>query len=220
MQAIRCSSLRFPLSRCKVAAVCAEGIVSTAGVMMTIGKTAADAVALARPLSSLAAFEAGWAECHSKWEARWQAAFDDTDPFFTGSVPTLVRIETIPDHQMCGIRLAQGVGGCLRLQDLGGAGEAGGAAAGVSRVFYASVLSIVSQMRTNLPLMYEKVWPTSQVSTFVSSAVQLLELIALRKTPALPFTVYCPLYVSPVQCLPCSACLTRKAPRHRATARR
>lgn len=31
-------------------------------------------------------------------------------------------------------------------------------------MYYASVLSIVSQMRTNLPLMYKKVWPTSQGS--------------------------------------------------------
>ena len=36
------------------------------------------------------------------------------------------------------------------------------------------VLSIVSQMRTNLPLMYEKVWRQPGVSTFVFSAVQLL----------------------------------------------
>lgn len=43
--------------------------------------------------------------------------------------------------------------------------ELGTAAAGVARVYYASVLSIVSQMRTNLPLMYDKVWPTSQGSS-------------------------------------------------------
>ena len=32
-------------------------------------------------------------------------------------------------------------------------------AAGVARVFYMSVLTVVSQMRTNLPLIFERVWP-------------------------------------------------------------
>ena len=46
--------------------------------------------------------------------------------------------------------------------DLDGADTPGSTAADVSRVYYASALSIVSQMRTNLPMMHDKVFPTSQ----------------------------------------------------------
>ena len=74
---------------------------------------------------------------HVKWETRWQSSFNASDPFFSGAAPVL---------------------------DLADAATPGSAAAGVARVYYASVLSIVSQMRTNLPLMHDKVFPTSQGS--------------------------------------------------------
>lgn len=111
----------------------------TIRIVLAVGRSAASATALATATASTAAaFDRSWSECHSKWEARWQSAFQPSDPFFTGSLPTL---------------------------DLDGMDELGTAAAGVARVYYASVLSIVSQMRTNLPLMYDKVWPTSQGSS-------------------------------------------------------
>jgi hypothetical protein len=107
--------------------------------IMAVGGSVADASALANgAATSTAAFENSWAESHSKWEARWQSAFDPTDQFFSGCVPTL---------------------------ELDGMEAENTSAAGVSRVYYASVLSIVSQLRTNLPLMYDKVWPTSQGSS-------------------------------------------------------
>jgi hypothetical protein len=116
----------------------APGATRTIRVVLAVARAAADAEALAGPVAaSAAAFGQSWAACHSRWETRWQSAFDPSDAFFTGSVPTL---------------------------ELDGEGEPGSEAAGVRRVYYASVLSIVSQLRTNLPLMYAKVWPTSQGS--------------------------------------------------------
>lgn len=106
--------------------------------IMTVASSVANASALASAAAtSTAVFEHSWAECHRKWEARWQSAFDPADGFFSGSVPTL---------------------------ELDGMENENTSAAGVARVYYASVLSILSQMRTNLPLMYDKVWPTSQGS--------------------------------------------------------
>lgn len=110
----------------------------TLRAIMTVGTSVADASAVANgAATSTATFEDSWSESHRRWEARWQAAFDPADHFFSGCVPTL---------------------------ELDDAEDESTSAAGVSRVYYASVLSIVSQMRTNLPLMYEKVWPTSQGS--------------------------------------------------------
>ena len=116
----------------------APGATRTIKIIMAIGSHATAAQTLAQSAAgSEAAFDRSWAAAHTKWEARWQAAFDPHDEFFTGSVPTL---------------------------DLEGTSTPGSEAAGVSRVYYASVLSIISQMRTNLPLLYDKVWPTSQGS--------------------------------------------------------
>jgi len=113
----------------------------TIRMIMTIGKSGAEATALAAAAAATpAAFAAAWSAASSKWEERWQSAFDDKDSFFTGSMPT------------------------LDLEDSGDVEEAA-EAADAARVYYASVLSIVSQMRTNLPLMYGKVWPTSQGSS-------------------------------------------------------
>lgn len=106
------------------------GATRTLRVVMAVANASDTAMALA--LSSAASadvFDATWAECHDKWEARWRAAFNNSDAFFSGSLPIL---------------------------DLEGASDPTTPAANVTRVYYASVLSIVSQMRTNLPLMYNK----------------------------------------------------------------
>ena len=58
--------------------------------------------------------------------------------------------------------------GALPALELAGESEPGSAAAGVSRVYYSSALSVVSQLRTNLPLMHDKVFPTSQVIPFAA----------------------------------------------------
>tara|TARA_B110000208_G_C11778562_1_gene432975 strand:+ start:128 stop:2587 length:2460 start_codon:yes stop_codon:yes gene_type:complete len=110
----------------------------TLSVVFAVGTTVAAAEALAgKAAATQAHFDASWAAAQIKWEARWQSAFDPSDSYFSGAVPTLT---------------------------LAGAEENGvdATAAGVARVYYASVLSIVSQMRTNLPLLNDKVWPTSQ----------------------------------------------------------
>ena len=80
-------------------------------------------------LAALAAedFNRTWVAAHTQWQSRWAAAFDPEDPFFTGVVPTLELDTSDP------------------------------ASAGVARVYYQSALSVVSQMRTNLPLMHDKV---------------------------------------------------------------
>lgn len=86
-------------------------------------------------------FPTWWNEAHDKWQQRWDAAFDPTGSDFSGFAPT------------------------LKLND--GDGWNG---SDVERVYYASILSIVSLLRTNLPLMHSKVWPTSQgnVETFTN----------------------------------------------------
>jgi hypothetical protein len=109
----------------------------TIKIIMTIAATAKQAQALASSAAGTGqAFDASWSAAHSKWEARWQSAFNHSDSFFSGAAPILELQGPVP----------------------------GSMTSAVSRVYYASVLSIVSQMRTNLPKMYGKVWPTSQGS--------------------------------------------------------
>ena len=57
-------------------------------------------------------------------QARWQSAFNASDAFFSGAAPIL---------------------------DLDGADETGSTAWGVARVYYASILSVVSQVLGALP---------------------------------------------------------------------
>ena len=108
----------------------APGVTRTLRVVMAVANTSDNAMTLALSTAGTAeVFDMTWAECHDKWEARWHAAFNNSDAFFSGSLPIL---------------------------DLEGASDSTTLAADVTRVYYASVLSIVSQMRTNLPLMYNK----------------------------------------------------------------
>ena len=65
----------------------------TVRIIMTVGSSVADASSLASATAgSTVAFDRSWDACHSKWEARWQAAFDPTGILNPGkAVPTLNR---------------------------------------------------------------------------------------------------------------------------------
>eukprot|EP00040_Diaphanoeca_grandis_P021873 m.116789 g.116789 ORF g.116789 m.116789 type:complete len:861 (+) comp28539_c0_seq1:178-2760(+) len=102
-------------------------------VVLTISTNSSVAKGLAKNVcSSVQAFDNKWEDSKSKWQARWAAAFDPDNMDFSGSLPTLT---------------------------LDGNSEN---AAGVERVYYMSILSLLSLMRTNLPLMHDKVFTTSQ----------------------------------------------------------
>ena len=92
------------------------------------------------------AFDQVWVQAHDDWQTRWQQAFtppstasaaspaSTTNDFWSGSLPTL---DLAPD---AGTMSAD-------------------AGTDVARVFYMSTLTVVSQMRTNLPIIHSKVWP-------------------------------------------------------------
>eukprot|EP00039_Didymoeca_costata_P004349 m.72778 g.72778 ORF g.72778 m.72778 type:complete len:733 (-) comp12357_c0_seq3:125-2323(-) len=82
--------------------------------------------------SSSTNFAKTWNFAQSGWDERWSQVFTPQNTFFSGSLPTL---------------------------DLGLSGSKGQQ---VMNVFYMSVLSVVSNLRTNLPLVYSKVFVNGQ----------------------------------------------------------
>jgi hypothetical protein len=109
----------------------APGGVVTVRVSLAIG---ADAASTSRAVSAFsgekAAWTSAWSGAAAKWEARWQNAFAPNNGFWSGSLPTL---------------------------DF--AASEGSAGAEAARVYYMSVLTVVSQARTNLPLIHRIVFP-------------------------------------------------------------
>ena len=83
----------------------------------------------------LCAISADRLRCRRRRRRSWAEAFTpasalEVEPFWSGNLPTLsLAGDTVP----------------------------GSTAAGVSRVFYMSSLTVVAQLRTNLPLIFKKV---------------------------------------------------------------
>ena len=109
----------------------APGGVVTVRVSLAIG---ADAASTSRAVSAFsgdaATWLSAWIDAAAKWEARWQNAFTPNNGFWSGSLPTLAFASSEGDE-----------------------------GAEAARVYYMSVLTVVSQARTNLPLIHRIVFP-------------------------------------------------------------
>lgn len=100
------------------------GETETIRVVLTVAGNASEAAAEERVVArDLPTFEQTWAEAASKWEHRWQQAFTPNNEFFSGNLPSVEITEP----------------------------KAPGA--NVNRVFYMSALTVVTVLRTNLPLV-------------------------------------------------------------------
>ena len=105
-------------------------------LVLSVGSDPAAAAAVERGLAAdVGAFDAAWSAAASLWEERWSDAFTPSNGFWSGHLPTL---------------------------ELDTAAAAGTAAAGVARVFYMSILTVVSMARTNLPLVFDRVFVNGQ----------------------------------------------------------
>ena len=93
-------------------------------------------------------------DAHSEWQRRWDAAFTPDNGFWSGNLPTL---------------------------DLGGKAQSQGAA--VARVFYMAALTVISQMRTNLPIIFARAFPNG---TATSTSFLTISRAFLSRVP--PFT--------------------------------
>ena len=106
----------------------AAGATVTVRLAMAVGDDEVSAAAAESEFAAdLATFHTAFAEAQSKWEDRWQKAFDPNNGYWSGNLPTL----SLP----------------------------GPTGANVERVYYMSALTVVSQMRSNLPLVGPRVWP-------------------------------------------------------------
>jgi hypothetical protein len=115
-------------------------------IVLAVGNKAADAKALALSTSSSTnTFDRSWHTTHAQWQARWANAFDPIPGDFNGLLPT------------------------LNLEDAAGPGSG----SAVERVYYQSALSIISLLRTNLPLAAKHVYTTSQgnLEPFITGGV-------------------------------------------------
>ena len=105
----------------------------TLRIALSIGVDTAAAEATGKAFAAdSSTFELSWAAAHDQWQKRWAQAFTPApaDEFWSGNLPTLALAGDSVPHST---------------------------AAGVSRVFYMSILTVVAQMRTNLPLIFKKV---------------------------------------------------------------
>jgi hypothetical protein len=116
----------------------------TLKIAFAVGESSSDTAAVESACAKdEATFEAAWTAAHDKWQERWEQAFTPNNGFWSGNLPTLT-LES---------------GGDDDTGASSGGGRVSSAAADVSRVYYMSILTVVSQMRTNLPLIFERVWP-------------------------------------------------------------
>ena len=114
----------------------APGAIVTVRVSLAIGADAASTSKAVGAFSGDAAtWLSAWNDAAVKWEARWQNVFTPSNPFWSGSLPTL------------DFEASEG--------DNGGSAAADAAA----RVYYMSILTVVSQARTNLPIIHSIVFP-------------------------------------------------------------
>ena len=127
----------------------------TLRLLLAVGSDGAGALALASTLGgSDAAFDGAWAEAHSKWQDRWASAFD---PAAAAAAAAATSSSSSSSSSSSNGRFS----GMLPTLAIAATDAR---AAPVERVFYLSALTVVSLMRTNLPLVYDRVFTTSQGS--------------------------------------------------------
>ena len=153
----------------------APGGLVTIRISLAIGGDAAKTIAAAALFSgSTATWSTAWGEAASKWEARWQQVFTPDNGFWSGSLPVL---ELDADQETEAMRTetkentAKEERGTTKRappakRDTGKRDTAirsttgtETASDGVAQVYYMSILTVVSQARTNLPLIHHIVWP-------------------------------------------------------------
>ena len=116
------------------------GSTVTLRVLLTVGNTAADAAAIALDVGSTPeSFDRTWASTHQHWQARWASAFEPSAAAAAGTA-------------------GADFSGLLPTLNLGSSTSA----VGLKRVYYMSALSVISLLRTNLPLAAKHVYTTSQ----------------------------------------------------------
>jgi hypothetical protein len=139
-------------------------------VALSIGRgtDGAAARALAAAVGATAkAFDDTWAAAHDRWQARWQAAFEptpeaaDTALGNTGATDAGGGATDAVSGTVSGDG-SRDFSGSLPTLELDPSDVH---SAGVERVYYTAALSVLSLLRTNLPLVHDKVFTTSQGST-------------------------------------------------------
>ena len=132
----RFSSLKIP-----------KGQTVTLLITLALGVNANAATATGQRFGGTAPiFAAAWQAAHDAWEARWQQAFTPANAYWSGNLPTL----EFGDTDTSG-------GGAPTPEAMYGAG--------VARVYYMSALTVVSQMRTNLPV-FKRAFPNGNGNVF------------------------------------------------------
>jgi hypothetical protein len=127
----------------------APGATATVRLSLAVGGTLNEVETAQRKYGgSAAAFDAAWAAARDLWQQRWEQAFAPGNGFWSGSLPSIELADG-----------ADGDDGAAAPSPSSPAATAASAAAGVARVFYMSCLTVISQCRTNLPLIHAKVWP-------------------------------------------------------------
>jgi hypothetical protein len=128
--------------------VIAPGATVTIRVGLSVGSTTEQAVAAADAFAKdVAIFDASWHAARDKWQVRWANVFKPGNGDFSGNLPTL------------DLRSAS------KVEDAAApmAGQpAATIAANVERVYYMAILTFLSVMRSNLPIIHSKVFTTSQ----------------------------------------------------------
>ena len=126
----------------------APGATATVRLSLAVGGTLNEVENAQRKYGgSAAAFDAAWAAARDLWQQRWEQAFAPDNGFWSGSLPSI---------ELDGAGAAPPP---TPSPPAATAATAASAAAGVARVFYMSCLTVISQCRTNLPLIHSKVWP-------------------------------------------------------------
>ena len=114
--------------------------VATIYVVMSIAVDRTGALALEEVAAKdLPTFAQSWAAAADSWQARWVQAFTPSNGYFSGHLPTLAFPPSV------GVPAAEAARN-----------------AGVARVFYMTILTAFSMLRTNLPLVFERVFVNGQ----------------------------------------------------------
>jgi hypothetical protein len=102
-------------------------------------------------------FAASWKAARDKWQQRWENAFTPDNGDFSGSLPTLTLTPSTATSNAAAAAAAPTSGKQNHTTQ-----KAPSQGANVERVYYMTILTFLSVMRTNLPLIHDKIFVTSQ----------------------------------------------------------
>ena len=131
----------------------------TMQIVLSIGDNSTTAATLEKTAASnQAAFTEQWTAAHDKWEERWQQVFTPNNGFFSGHLP-IIDLESSGSE---GAGAGAGDNDVKRSSSNSTTAAAVNAAAGVSRVYWMTILTVITQLRTNLPHIFPRVFVNGQ----------------------------------------------------------